>query len=191
MENQAIMLREIKKLQTYHAEQSTTPVNQTINQTIISQNITINIASFGSEDIKHIEESKEFLTRCLMEKNIIDIIEKIHFDKDYPENQNVRLKSLKHGMMEMYIDGRWIIKDKGETYDRLVDKGANILKFHTKRNKKQVIAECEEEQEDFDELKEYIDFVQEDRDLKNPVLKKLDILFVNDSSVVLSQDEFD
>ena len=64
MENQSIMLRDIKKLQTYQAEQSTTPVNQTIHISLpqlatngksssiainnsikgVSQNITINIA---------------------------------------------------------------------------------------------------------------------------------------------------
>ena len=178
---------EIKKLQTTQMLDSL----HTINNITQTNNITINITSFGSENIKHIEESKEFLTACFMDKNIVDIIEKIHFDNEYPQNRNVRLKSLKHGMMETYVDGRWIITDKNDTFDRLVDKGTNILKFHTKRNKQKILEECDEDGEDFDGLKEYIDFVQDDDDLKKPLLKKLDLLFVNDTNIMLESGEFE
>jgi hypothetical protein len=51
--------------------------------------------------------------------------------------------------------------------------------------------ECDEEEQDFEELKEFIDFVQEDDDLKKPVFKKLDLLFTNDPTVTLASDEFD
>ena len=151
--------------------------------------ITINITNFGCENTKHLDES--FLTQCFMEKNIFDIIEKIHFDKEYPQNKNVRIKSLKYSMMETYDDGKWVIMDKGETYNRLVDKGATILKFHVKRNKERIQNECNEDEEDFDDLKEYIDFVQEDNELKAPVLQKLDVLFVNDPEISLKQEEFE
>ena len=63
--------------------------------------------------------------------------------------------------------------------------------FTSKRNKQKIMDECAEEQEDFDCLKEFIDFVREDDDLKKPILKKLDLLFVNDSTIVLSENDFE
>ena len=51
--------------------------------------------------------------------------------------------------------------------------------------------ECDEDGEDFDGLKEYIDFVQDDDDLKKPLLKKLDLLFVNDTNIMLESGEFE
>ena len=178
------ILQEIQKMQA-------NGMGNQINNTTTTQNITINITTFGLENIKHIEDSKEFLTQCFMDKNLVDIIKKIHFDDEFPQNKNVRLKSLKHGMMETFIDGKWIITDKGETFGQLLDKGATILKFHTRRNKKSIMDECDEEEQDFEELKEFIDFVQEDDDLKKPVFKKLDLLFTNDPTITLASDEFD
>jgi gas vesicle protein len=164
------------------------PSHEAITNITNNQNITINITNFGSENTKHLEDT--FLTQCFLEKNIVDIIEKIHFDKEYPQYHNVRLKSLKHNMMETYDNGRWVVKDKGETYNRLVDKGATILKFHIRKNKEAIQDECEEEEEDFEDLKEYIDFVQNDNDLKAPILQKLNLLFVNDPEIKLAEDEF-
>ena len=158
LENQSKLLQEIQKLQSNQLVITATPppsTNQTITQNV-TNNITYNIASFGCEDIRHIEESKDFLTKCIVEKNLVDIIEKIHFDKDYPQNQNVRMKSFKHDLMETNTDGRWIITDKNETYDRLVNKGATIMKLHTKRNKQTIIDECEEEGEDFEDITHFL-----------------------------------
>ena len=169
-------------------QQLASPIAAPITQN--NTNITINIASFGQEDTKHIESLTDFLTSCFMDKNIVDVIEKLHFDKKYPQNQNVRLKSLKHKMMETYVDGKWVVTDKDETLNRLVDKGTNIIRFHTKRNKQKVMDECEEEEEDFDDIKEYFDFLPRDDDLKIPVIKKLDLLFVNDDSITIEANDF-
>ena len=178
MEMQTMILEMDKK-------QTTTNINTQNNN-----NVTINIASFGQEDTKHIENLSEFLTSCFLDKNIVEIIEKIHFDKEYPQNQNVRLKSLKHKMMETYVNGKWIITDKDDTFNRLINKGTNIIRFYTRRNKQKVMQECEDEDEDFDDIKEYFDFLPEDNDLKIPVVKKLNLLFVNDDKINLNHDEF-
>ena len=92
--------------------------------------------------------------------------------------------------METYVDGKWVVTDKDETLNRLVDKGTNIIRFHTKRNKQKVMDECEEEEEDFDDIKEYFDFLPRDDDLKIPVIKKLDLLFVNDDSITIEANDF-
>ena len=180
-------IQELKNMQFNQLAAISPPTCITQN---INQSITYNITSFGSEDTKHILAASEFLTRCFMEKNLVEIIEKIHFDDKYPQNQNVRLKSLKHGMMETYVNGKWIVTDKDETLDQLVDKGATILKVHTRRNKDTIIDECEEEGVDFDDLKEFIDFVQNDDDFKKPVKKKMDVLFINDPLISLPEDDF-
>ena len=186
-------LLDIQKMlqQQQQAQSLIPPLTQNTTNNITQNNkITINITSFGQEDIKHIESLTEFLTSCFLDKNIVDIIEKIHFDKDYPQNQNDRLKSLKHKMMETYVNGKWVVTDKDETLGKLVDRGTNIMRFHTRRNKQKVMDECEEEEEDFDDIKEYFDFLPGDQDLKAPVLKKLDLLFVNDDSITLEPTDY-
>ena len=62
--------------------------NITINNTI-NNNLTVNINSFGKEDLSHItlEDYKKYLNGFF--KGFIEFIEKVHFDKNSPKNRNL------------------------------------------------------------------------------------------------------
>lgn len=129
-------------------------VNNTVNNTI--HNNTVNnyivLKDFGNEREDHLP--KDLLTHCFMMQNIPLLIENIFFDKDCPENHNVRLASLKNKLMQIYSDRRWITKPSEQILDQLVDKGTTILKRHYRNNTEDVEAEMTEE-----EVQEVLDWL--------------------------------
>jgi hypothetical protein len=157
------------------------------NNTNIQNNITINIKSFGCENIKHIEQDKQFLTNCLMQRDIKSLIESIHCDKEYPENHNVRIKSMKQELMETYVDGKWIITDKEETLDELINKGYRVLRLHSHRNKSDIIDECDDDDE-YDDIMKWLESIYDDNKLRKPIKKQLLILFLNNKALLLGRD---
>jgi hypothetical protein len=100
----------------------------TINTTNNINNVTLN--GFGNENVSYL--SHDFLSYCLMnpKKGMATLIENIHYNKDYPENHNVRCKSLKNNVFEKYINAEWRICDASNTLDELIKKGYRILNAH-------------------------------------------------------------
>lgn len=119
-------LKELKVLKEQVSIHTTTNIqNNTINQTI-----TFNINNFGSENTSYL--TPEFLSYCLMNprQGMTKLIDKIHYNEDYPENQNLRCKSLKQNVFEKYIDSEWRACDASNTLDELIRKGYRILNTH-------------------------------------------------------------
>ena len=111
------------------ATSSTTTV---VNNTTITHGNTYNIQlnSFGQENTSYL--TPEFLTYCLLnpKKGMSSLIEKIHYNKDYPENHNLRCKSLKNNVFERFVDAQWTLCDASNTLDELIKKGYRILEAH-------------------------------------------------------------
>lgn len=97
----------------------------TVNQNI-TQNITIN--NFGEESLDHISE--QFLLNCIMRETagIRNLVEKIHFDKDLPENKNVRYKSIKRKVMEIVENDDWVTKDEKDVIKQMIRKACLLLR---------------------------------------------------------------
>jgi hypothetical protein len=102
--------------------------NNTTNNVNTINNVSLN--SFGNENVSYL--SHEFLSYCLMnpKMGMKTLIENIHYNKDYPENHNVRCKSLKQNVFERYIDSEWRVCDASNTLDELIRKGYRILNTH-------------------------------------------------------------
>jgi hypothetical protein len=102
--------------------------NNTTNNVNTVNNVTLN--SFGNENVSYL--THDFLSYCLMnpKKGMATLIENIHYNKDYPENHNVRCKSLKQNVFERSIDSEWRICDASNTLDELIKKGYRILNAH-------------------------------------------------------------
>jgi hypothetical protein len=71
------------------------------------------------------------------------LIEKIHFSDEAPENQNVRLKSLKRNLVEVSNSQNWVIKDANEAMETMIKKGNRLLNSYFYDSN-----EPEDEQED-------------------------------------------
>jgi hypothetical protein len=96
----------------------------------IINNGTINVNSFGNENMSHI--NGEFLSYCIMnpKRGITELIENIHYNDDMPENKNVRFKSNKNNTFEQYTGTEWIECDASYTLDELIKKGYRLMNNH-------------------------------------------------------------
>lgn len=108
------------------------------NSTLHTQNnyintLTIQINNYGNESTGHLTNA--FLNHCLLNpsKGLTSLIEKIHYNKELPENHNVRHKSSKQNLMQRFIDNVWHDCDASNTLDELIKKGYRILStYYTK-----------------------------------------------------------
>jgi ribosomal protein L37AE/L43A len=103
---------------------STTTVNVT-NTGNVTNNILLN--SFGSEYTNHI--TSELSSRCLNKGiyGIIDMLDLIYFNENIPQNHNVKLKSLKNMLVEVFKDSDWETRDFVATVDNMISASRNHL----------------------------------------------------------------
>lgn len=108
---------------------------QVSSQTIINNttnNITIQAVTnnFGEENTEHL--SGDLLSYCILNprKGMSKLIETIHYNEHFPENHNIRCKSLKQNIFEKYVDSEWRACDASNTLDELIRKGYRILNTH-------------------------------------------------------------
>jgi len=97
------------------------------NPQTINNNITIQIRNFGDENKEYITNA--FLLDCY--KNgyygLIEMIEKIYFNKEHPENHNVRIGSFKNKYFEIHNDNNWIPQGINETLNRMINTAATDI----------------------------------------------------------------
>jgi hypothetical protein len=184
-------LREIvNNLNNAHSPNVQT-TNNNVQNNNVQNNVTIHLKSFGCENIDHLESDKEYLTQCLQNKDVISLLESIHFDAQYPENLNVRMKNAKKEFMEKFVNGKWIISDQDETLDELLNKGYRILNYFSYKNKSNIMKEYEDEDnmEEYQEMKDWLEDLYSDSKLRKPLRRKLLILFMNNKTLFLEKSE--
>jgi hypothetical protein len=103
--------KKISKLIEKNAKQINNTQNNN-NSTNIINNIHIN--NYGEENLEMLTD--EFKERCITRPfyAIIDIIRKIHFNDDYPENKNMRLVNKRDNKIQVLTDGKWQYRYKDE-----------------------------------------------------------------------------
>ena len=103
-------------------------INNTVNNTYV-----VMVNNFGSEDISHVIEDKEFLDDCLkmLQTGIPNVVNRIYYDKTKPENKTVVLKSAKRKTALVHTgNGQWQEKDLNQVVPLMVRKGSRILTNH-------------------------------------------------------------
>jgi hypothetical protein len=183
------LLNEIQKLkeETTNRRVQQQNNNCTINNIQQNNNVTINLKSFGFENIAHLEKDIKYMTQCFLNKDVMGLIENIHCDVDHPENHNVRIKSTKKELMEKYVDGRWIISDQEETLDELLNKGYRILNFFSYRNKDHIVNECDDGVDEYHEMRDWLEELYSNTKVRKPLKRKLLILFMNNKTLFLEK----
>jgi hypothetical protein len=133
--------KEIEQLKNGHGQKNITNNNTTNN--IDTQNI-ININCFRNENMDYITDKVILQCICKVYGSIPMIIEKIHFDPEHPENNNVKIpnKKLPHAQI-MTDNDKWKLVDRNDTIHSMIDNGYNLLdetfqeKGHVLSNKQQ------------------------------------------------------
>ena len=108
------------------------PIPNNIIQNIqCQQNIVVHINTHGQEEMNYITPT--FLENCIMNvttDGIPMLIKNMHLNPEHPENQNVRGKSRRQGIMETFDGTEWIITPSSSVLDKLMQKGCRVLYHH-------------------------------------------------------------
>jgi len=107
-------------------------INNSFNNTV---NLTLNL---GSETFDHIP--KELIYKCLLNKELDELMRALHFDERYPENHNIRHKNRDH--LEYYKD-TWLVGPRNDVLNKWLNGTAfRILKdVYLENNKKREIVD--------------------------------------------------
>ena len=139
--------------------------SRTINN--ITYNTQIVINPFGQENISYI--NSDYISN-LIENRPVDsipkLIEYIHFNPDFRENQNVKIPNRKQPYAKIFNGKTWVLSDKKETIDNLISKGYTVINDHYTGQDNNAIA-----------FKE--DYEQGDSKLNKRIQKDTEIMILN------------
>ena len=109
--------------------------NRTQNANITNN---INIANFKNTDYSHLTTA-DYL-KCIGCKSycVKALIEKIHFDKDKPENMNIYISSIKGNFVMIYQNDQWQIDNREYAINELYDKNEFHLETWYEENKEKI-----------------------------------------------------
>jgi len=101
----------------------TNNTNNSHNTTNHTTNNIININNYGDEDTKYI--TSDYILKLLKNKPakaIPELIKYTHFNKEHPENQNIKITNKKEPYVKVRKNDKWELQDKDETINDLIDR---------------------------------------------------------------------
>jgi hypothetical protein len=129
------LTEEVKKLKNIVTHMHTSSYNaQIINNGDIKafdnshhQHLHFHLNSFGNETKEHI--SREFAVECFKKGayGILDMLDKIYFDNNAPENHNIKIRSLKNMLVEVFKDPHWEVRGFHDTVDGMISMSRNEI----------------------------------------------------------------
>ena len=155
-------------------------INNTINNTYNIQNVQNNIIinNLGSERIDHI--TRDELVKILTSgANTLPMyIKKKHFDKDFPENNNILFTH--ENKCKVMEDNKWMEKDIVGLSDKLIQDNTEVLLLYWNDNKIE-IGESINDLDLFDHIKDKLIFIYNKQDTQkyNQILSKIKDLIKN------------
>ena len=126
----------IKNIKNTNSNNNTKIKNSNLTNNL-TNNITIN--NYGNENISFL--TPKFLAKLILSKGmytfIPNLIKEIHFNKNFPENKNLKITNKKQPYVKVYENGNWKLKDKKEAIKDIVDDKSNL--FDTINTKNEVV----------------------------------------------------
>jgi len=189
-ETEALLINqeeEIRKMKLEIQElkkKSTTTNNNNINNTTTNNNINnsknIIINNYGDENIKHIK-SKDFAGLLNGIYNAVPkLIEKIHFDPNHPENQNIKYTNKKLPYLKVMKDNKWqLVNKKYELFD-LIDNKCYLLKekyYKILEKNKYKLTEFQKSK-----IEEFMDkYNEDDKKVMLDLIERTELMLLNNS----------
>ena len=141
VDNTNILKQFIKQQKTHEKEKAEmkkqiemliTKVGSTTIKNNNSNNInnTIVLNNYGQEDLSHITDVIKTQFLKIPYGMIPKMIEEVHFNKDKPENKNIKITNSRDNKLKIYKNNKWVYKDKSETLNDLVDSKYFMLDTH-------------------------------------------------------------
>ena len=145
------------------------------NTKIGTQNIIINVNSFGNENVDYIDDKSMLSCISKVYKSIPSLLEKIHFDPNHPENHNIKItnKKLKYASV-MGDNQKWKTVDRKDAIDKMVLNGYNMLDEKYSENKEKIPATKQQNFEGFQSK-----FESDDKHLMKQIKSEVDMMVLN------------
>lgn len=180
-----LLVSKVKELESLPKISNTKNITNNNTQNIIN----VNLKDFGLENMQAIP--LEFIGNRFMNLEFRTLLENLHCDPDYPENHNVRIKSSKREIMEIYRNNKWNITTLSNGLEELLLQGYRIFKDYYRKNKDKIL----EEDLDENELRKILitlEKIQElDKNEIKPLQKDLQLMleeFRNDKNTLITQN---
>ena len=170
------MKKEIEDLKNFKIQtQNNITTNNNINN---SKNIYIN--NYGDENLKHLC-TKDFASLLNgIYSAVPKLIEKIHFDPDHPENQNIKYTNQKSPYMKIIKDNKWQFVSKKEELLDLIDNKCFMLKekyYKILEKKKYNITETQR-----NKIEEFMEkYHEEDKKMTLDLIERTELMLLNNS----------
>ena len=144
------------------------------NINVENMNIEIVINNFGNENTNYITSS--YLTKLLELPlgAIKKLVKQIHFNKFHPENQNIKITNKKLPYISLFENKKWVIEDKKEVLENIVDNGYTIIDEHYIESSNNL---TEKQRERY--IKFQTNYENGDKDLKKKLLKDVELTILN------------
>lgn len=126
---QEMRLRNMEnEIENLRQELHNRPVSSYCNTNNNQNNVNININSFGKEDTSCL--TPELITQCIKRttKGLVELIERLHFDKDTNRNLRATLQHPEH--VEYYNGQKWNYAPRNRVMREVVDSGHSIMSEH-------------------------------------------------------------
>ena len=144
-----------------------------------TQNINIHINNLGEENIKHIDYN--FYNNILkgIYGAVPKLVEKIHFDKEHPENQNIKLTNKKEPYIKIRKNNKWKLADRKTEVLDLIDSKCFLL---SEKYKKLLEKNNNLTDEQKDKIETFIEKYNEDNKvLIDDLMNKTELMLLNNS----------
>lgn len=182
-ELKGIVKTQDERIKALEKEKSDTKqiIGHQTNTHIQTQNNILNIklVAYGKEDLSSIPDQvyKQLIMKGFM--SVPALVEKVHFDKNKPENQNIYISNIRDDYVLIYDGEEWKLSDKKETLDGLYDEKVYILenKFN------ELIKDLPEQA--ITKFKRFLDKAEND-DTKDNIKKELKMMLYNYRKMVES-----
>ena len=153
--------------------------NNSNNTNSNNTNNTIIINNYGDENTKYI--TKEFIVNLLANKPfkaIPEMIKHTHFNKEHPENQNIKITNKKEPYVKIMKDNKWEYQDRKNTITDLIDK--HHIKITDEKVEQKVEKHCNSTQKNNIERCNNL-YVNEDEDYLKRLYNESELVIINNS----------
>ena len=124
------LILEKTQLQEANAKLVVNGNNNNSNLTTIGrdQNIII-VNNFGEENIEYLLKDENFIKKCIESpiNSIHKYLDNVHFNKEHPENRNIKMTNLLGPYMDYIKGGKWNKIEKDVLIPKIIDKSIDTI----------------------------------------------------------------
>jgi hypothetical protein len=167
------LILEKTQLQEANAKLVVNGNNNNSNLTTIGrdQNIII-VNNFGEENIEYLLKDENFIKKCIESpiNSIHKYLDNVHFNKEHPENRNIKMTNLLGPYMDYIKEGKWNKIEKNILIPKIIDKSIDVIDDIAYQD---LDSDTDEEDNTLNAWEKYSDIKYGDnKKLKDKIIKK-------------------